>query len=542
MSEIIGDEACPNCRSKGHDRTGNHLIIFSDGGKHCNKCGYTDKQKDKQENNSLMQIKKDNGKPIDFIKDLPIKALQDRGISQEVCELYGVRTAFDETTGKPESYYYPITVGGSVVAYKQRKLPKTFSIIGQSLKGQVVEFIGQSVAVEGKRLLITEGQDDALAAYQMLGKYKQAVVSVPHGANINCFTDNKTFLSKYEEVILCPDQDEQGQKLVKDIVKLFPDIKIMDITEKDPNAMLLNGKEKSFVNSYFKAKPYVPDVFVTVEDVYEEACEMPTWGRLWPWPSLNNLTYGRRSGEGIYVGAAVKAGKTEWLSQMVHHIVETEKQKVFLIKFEQDPAQTVKAVAGKIAHKQFHKPDGDFTQEELVSAVDKVKGKVLMYNASYADVSYGNMWDRLKPVIRHAVVVEGIRDIFIDPITQLTDGMTPSETETELRRFSNELAGMSKDLGFFYYCFCHLKAPDNGKTHEEGGKVKVAQFRGSRAMAEKTKLMLGILRNQDAEDETERNTSKFHLLLNSGFGKSGRFDVFYDDEKGSYLEPTREFT
>jgi hypothetical protein len=61
-------------------------------------------------------------------------------------------------------------------------------------------------------------------------------------------------------------------------------------------------------------------------------------------------------------------------------------------------------------------------------------------------------------------------------------------------------------------------------------------------MAEKTKLMLGILRNQDAEDETERNTSKFHLLLNSGFGKTGRFDVFYDDEKGSYLEPTREFT
>ena len=45
MSDIIGDEACPNCRSQGHDRTGNHLIIFSDGGKHCNKCGHTVKNK-----------------------------------------------------------------------------------------------------------------------------------------------------------------------------------------------------------------------------------------------------------------------------------------------------------------------------------------------------------------------------------------------------------------------------------------------------------------------------------------------------------------
>lgn len=532
MSDIIGDEACPNCRSKGHDRTGNHLIIFSDGGKHCNKCGYTANNKqDKIE----MQVKT-KSTDIKAIKDLPIKALQDRGIDQTTCELYGIRTAFDESTGKPDSYYYPITVRGSVVAYKQRKLPKTFSIIGQPLKGQQVEFIGQSVAVEGKRLLITEGQDDALAAYQMLSKYKQAVVSVPHGANINCFTDNKKFLAKYEEVIVCPDQDEQGQKLVKDLVKLFPDIKIMDITEKDPNAMLLNGKEKSFVNSYFKAKSFKPDGFVTVDDVFDEATRMPEWGRAWCWDSLTKLTYGRRDGEGAYFGSGVKMGKSEAVNQIVHYDTQVLGDKVAVFKLEEKPSMTVRKIAGKIAHKQFHKPDADFTQQELIDGVEAIGDSVILYD------SYGSTkWDDLKLAIRHAVVVEGAKTVIIDPLTRLTTGMVASDANTELERIADEISKLAKDIGFFYIFFCHLKSPQTGKAHEEGGKVRSNQFTGSRAMMRACYYMIGIERDKTVDDPIQRNTSSFVLLEDRAFGNVGSFDVYYNRDTGDYLEPVQEF-
>ena len=40
MSKIVGDMPCPECRRNGRDRTGNHLILFEDGGAHCNRCGY----------------------------------------------------------------------------------------------------------------------------------------------------------------------------------------------------------------------------------------------------------------------------------------------------------------------------------------------------------------------------------------------------------------------------------------------------------------------------------------------------------------------
>ena len=224
---------------------------------------------------------------------------------------------------------------------------------------------------------------------------------------------------------------------------------------KDPSDMLMAGKQADFVNAFFSAKQYAPDGFVTVEDVYEEATAMPVWGKAWPWPSLTKLTYGRRLGEGMYVGAGTKIGKSEFVNQLVHHITQVEKSKVALFKLEEKPAMSVRRIAGKIMHKQFHIPDGDFTQEELIEGVNKVEGGVVLYD-SYGSTS----WDKLKPAIRHAVKVEGCKDIIIDPLTRLTAGMPSGDANTELERIADEISVMSKDLGFFYSVYCHLKAPD----------------------------------------------------------------------------------
>jgi len=552
MSRIIGDTACPGCREQGRDKNGDHLMLYEDGGSYCNRCGFTERPgahgrgpEDEGVSSPPKRILKRSVMELNEIQELPIAALKSRGISEKVAKHYGIHTEYDTSTREEVAHYYPITKSGKIIAYRKRRLPKEFCTEGESIKGQKVDMFGQAQCqVGGGKLVIVEGQDDMLAACQMLWerypKFTPNVVSLVTGANTKSVADNLSFINSYKEVILCLDMDDAGKKATNDIYKMITSkVLLMSIPEKDPNEVLKKGKSAAFVSAFFNAVPYVPDGILSVDDVYDEAIEMPQWGRKWPWPSLDALTYGRRDGEGIFVGAAAKAGKTLWLSQMVQSIVENEGKKVFLCKFEQNPAQTVKEVAGKIAHKQFHIPGGDFTQEDLAEAVEKTKGKLLIFDASFTDVGQSNLWDRLKPAIRHAVLVEGVKDVFIDPITQLTDGMSASDTETELRRFSNEIQGMSKDLGFFYYCFCHLKAPEGSKTHEEGAKVKVAQFRGSRAMAEKTKFMLGIERDQYASDPAIRNTSKFHLLLNSSFGKSGSFEVKFDEDTGDYLEEPR---
>ncbi|MBL4591216.1 MAG: AAA family ATPase [Phycisphaerales bacterium] len=508
---------------------------FEDGGGYCSRCKYTEGATGASYNGDV-----DTMTQFNDVKDLPIKALKDRGIDQDVCQHYGVHTEFDERSGKPVAYYYPFTIDGNITCYKKRTLPKEFSAVGESIKGRCVDFIGQSVAGSNKKLLITEGQDDMLAAFQMLWrsypKLKPSVVSLPNGANIKAFADNKDFIAKFSEVIFCPDNDDAGAKVVKDIAALHPGVKFMSISEKDGNDMLLKGKGREFINAFFKAAPFTPAGFVTVADVFDEATAMPRAGRPWPWPSLNKLTYGRRDGEGTYFGAGVKMGKSEVVNQIAHYDTQVLGDKIALFKLEEKPAMTVRKVAGKIAHKQFHIPDGDFTQQELIDGVKAVGDRVILYD------SYGSTaWDDLKVAIRHSVVVEGVKTVIIDPLTRLTTGMDSASSNTELERVADEISKMAKDLGFHYIFLCHLKAPQTGKPHENGGKVRSNQFTGSRAMMRACYFMIGIERDKTCEDEVRRNTSSFVLLEDRAFGNVGSFDVYYNRETGDYLEPSQEF-
>jgi len=164
--------------------------------------------------------------------------------------------------------------------------------------------------------------EDMLSATQMLWRrypgFTPSVVSLPNGANIKAVADNLEFINLFEEVLICTDNDIAGKKVAKDIAQLVGGkAKMVSLSEKDANDMLLEGKSKEFINSFFRAKSFLPDGIVRVSDVYDEAIKMPEFGRRWPWPSLDKLTYGRRPGEGIYVAGAVKSGKTECLSQMV---------------------------------------------------------------------------------------------------------------------------------------------------------------------------------------------------------------------------------
>jgi len=529
MSDIIGDTQCPACASKGGDSTGNHLMLFKDGG-----CGHT------VQSGHIEEIEEEdiNVTDISSIKTLPSAVLKDRHLNKSTLEHYGVKVSYSQSTNEIESHYYPITKGGSVSGYKVRQLPKQFRTEGDC-KG-AVELFGQKVVPSGgKKLIITGGELDALSAYQMLlSKYPNfppSVVSLPTGEQSKAVADNLEYVNSFQEVLIYTDMDDAGKKCAEDIAKLVgAKAKVINTTEKDASDMLVAGKSQEFINAFFNAKEYAPDGFVTVEDVWEQATAMPTWGRSWPWDSLTKLTYGRRDGEGLYLGAGVKMGKSEFVNQYIHHCIKIG-EPVACFKLEEEPAITFRKFAGKLMHKQFHKPDGDFTQEELIEGMNKVKEANIYTYGKYGT----NTWEDLEPSIRYAVH-KGAKSIIIDPLTRLVSA-DPSEANTQLIEIADKISKMAKDLGFFYIICTHLNAPKTGKPHEEGGRVHSNQFTGSRAMMRAAYYMLGIERDKSAEDETERNTSQFVLLEDRAFGLTGRFDVFYNQSTGDYLEPERDF-
>lgn len=516
MSAILRDEACPECRKKGRDRTGNHLIVFADGGRHCNRCGYTVKP----------------NQEIEMPEELSIMKQEFRGVLPSTYKAYGVKAEFDEGTGDLEKLYYPYGKG-----YKVRKLPKEFYASGK-MDGKL---FGQGI-VKSSILVITEGEQDAMAAFQMLKASNPvkfpAVVSLPNGASSpKAVSDNLDWIKAHAKVVLCFDNDKAGSEGLEKVAALLEGkVHTVSMELKDAAEYLESGKAAEFVEAVRSARRYSPEGIVTVADVMKDAMKKPEWGVPWPWETLNKATFGIREGEGYYIGAGVKVGKSEFLNELVKHLITLGK-KPFVLKAEEIPSLTAKKIAGKLAGKLFHRPDIDFDMSELEGSLHKLEGNLFMYNR------HNSLdWDAMKNAIRHAVVVEGSKHVFIDPITCLTDGLEASDANRMLQQFSREVDQMSKDLGFTYFVFCHLNAPTTGKSHENGGKVRSSQFTGSRAMMRACTYMIGIERDKDPElDEEERNTSHFVLLEDRMFGNNVRFPVFYNKETGDYLEPEGEF-
>lgn len=526
---------------------------------------------------------------MEDVSKYPTLAIPERFISKATAEHFGIKTAVSPKDGKTHvAHYFPYTIDGEIVGYKKRDLtvpkvaPYHFTTIGfQSAK---CDLFGTTAANKtgGKKLWVTEGEYDCAATWEVLkNKYPQGnpnVVSISNGT-ANAVQNlgqkqNQATVKKYSECILVFDADKatqeerekqkimKGKDAVAAVYSLMPDIQVAALPDEyDPIDMIREGMAEQLYWACMKPVQYTPDGFIKYETFKEKASELPKLGKPWPWPSMTKLSLGRRNGEGHYIGAGVKIGKSEFVNQLSEYVIKTEGGRIALFKFEEEPEVTCKKVAGKIYGKDFTNPEkvifiqedgvltdiygkeiydttrGYFDQETLTKAVNEVGDNVIYYN-NYGACS----WDVVKGAIRHAVLVEGVTDVVLDPISRMVAGVSAAEANTLLERFADELSKMAKDLGFIYYCFCHLKSPDSGPPHERGGKVQSHQFTGSRAMMRSTYYMWGIERNKDPDiTSKERNTSTIVLLEDRKYGRSGYFKVYYDQDTGEYLEPPEGF-
>ena len=218
-----------------------------------------------------------------------------------------------------------------------------------------------------------------------------------------------------------------------------------------------------------------------------------------------------------------KQGKSEVVNQLVAYFIESLGWKCFVCKPEESNRKTYQLVAGKIAHKRFHDPKVEFDTE----AYDKA-GEVIGDHLTMLDLYQHVGWETLKGDIRHAAA-DGAKAIFIDPITNLTNGIAPGESNTKLQEIAQELSAMALDLNVVIFIFCHLKNPEGGLPHERGGKVLSSQFAGSRAMARSCNLMLGLEGDRDPTlPEDQRNIRHLVILEAREFGEVGSYPLYWN--------------
>jgi len=391
--------------------------------------------------------------------------------------------------------------------------------------------------VRYKGSISVSGNCDTIALYQMLkdkargsqwADLEPAVVSVPNGAGAakSAIVKKLSEIHKhFKDVVLVFDMDESGKAATKDVVQILPEATVASLPFKDANECLMKGRQKAFCNAVlFKANKPKNTRLIRGSTLREAARKKPEWGLSYPWDGLTDLTRGVRRGETLYFGAGVKMGKSELVNALAEHIIVEHDSPVLLIKPEEAVVKSYQMLVSKAAGKIFHDPKIEFDEEAFDKYEPLIGDKAIIID-SYQFIN----WDTLKGDIRYAVTNEGVKDIFIDPITALTNQVGTSEANEFLVSMTAELSAMAKDLDFTADIFCHLKAPTQGEPHERGGSVLSTQFAGSRAMMRSCNYMIGLEGNKAPELEVEeKNMRKLVVLEDREFGNTGVVPLYWD--------------
>jgi twinkle protein len=527
QAEFVAHEPCPKCGSS------DALARYADGGAHCfNQLCDHHEFPEGDTSNTHESVSKQTSSSSSLVQG-EVQALLKRGITEETCAKWGYRVGRKNDKAVQIANYIK---DGKIVAQKLRFADKTFAVVGEGKKN--LGLYGQHLWRDGgKKIVVTEGEIDALTVSQLQGN-KWPVVSVPNGAQgaKKALGAELQWLEQFEEVILMFDNDEPGNAAIEECALLFTPgkCKVARLPLKDANDMLLAGRGSEVISAIWDAKVYKPAAVMSVMDVFKEATAVPKMGLSWPWSSLTELTYGIQRKTSYYLGAGVGVGKTNWAKELQSHLVNVHKLSVGVFMLEEPNGRTLKGIAGKFAGKAFHKPNGDYTQEELTAAIEALEGKVYLYNHS----QNGTDWDSIKAAMRYMVVGLGIKDIFLDNLTVMVAHLGSSEANDEVNRISKEIAKLIQELDFTVYGFSHLNPPTTGAPHERGGRVLESQFTGSRGLMRFGHYMFGIERNKDPElSEEARNVSTFVLLKDREYGNVGSFEINYNPLTDQYLEP-----
>lgn len=222
--------------------------------------------------------------------------------------------------------------------------------------------------------------------------------------------------------------------------------------------------------------------------------------------------------------------KSEMVNAIGAHLIKTHGLSILMAKPEEANKKTYKLLASKIVGKIFHDPKVEFDEEAYEEAGEIIKNKMCMLDL-YQNIT----WDVLKADI-HAAVGEGVKAVFIDPITNLTNGMSMSEGNEFLQGFSQEVAALSKDLDIVTFLFCHLNKPAKGNTPwDRGGKVTTDYFAGSSGMARSCNYAMAIQGNKDPElPLEERNIRDLVILADREYGESGGVRLYWDYKTGLF--------
>lgn len=573
---VIASEPCPLCRSRGEDSSGDNLKVYSNGGKFCFACN---KAVEKSDDYKKLQKKiySELDFPVtqydreDWERD-KVNYTTDpagyRSLKKATCDVYGVRHEFDTIDGKRQviKQYYPISKDEVFSGVKIRIAHPEKDFSSRGYNRADCELFGQAVfrSSSSRWIVIASGELDALSAFQMLnceegilkrdpttGDYTFPVIPVVSGtageaSSLKQYKNNYEFLNRFETIFIIPDKDEKGEEALHKVAQSLPKdkLKVIDLPAKDANALLESGRQKDFVQSFWKAKYYSPAGIIGSDQLYEKMLEKAQTKKIeFPPEFLEELN--EVTGGGMTLGSIVNitggsgSGKSTVANEIVKYHILKKDYGVGVISLESDAGDYAENVLSAYIKEKLHWiKDPEEKVAYLRSDAVKQAARELFYKEdgtpSFHMIDERGDYGGLQAKIEELIISCDVQIILIDVLSDVFDG---ESMEFQSKWMSWEKATV-KRYPVTFINVVHTRKPGGGqKSASTGGVMTEEDISGSSTQYKSASLNLIISRNKVAEDEMLRNVMTINLFKNRQTGWTGEVSqLYYDSKKHSFTE------
>lgn len=482
MSKIVEQHiACPECPSS------DGFCRYDDGHGYCYACNHYEPPDNKLDDSVFTY-----------------EFLPWRGLDKVTLQKYNIKTKIN-SEGKPITVGYQYPNGN----YKMR------SVDGKEFwteKDKPIDgLFGENNFGAGshKYITITEGELDAASYWQVL---RSPVVSVHSSSSaVRDCSRARSYLNSFERIYLAFDNDAAGREAAGKVARLFDFNKVYSVKftrHKDANDYLRSGESDELRQIWHNAKKYLPETVISSFHEFEKIlAEEVKAGIPWPFPTLNYMTYGIRTGESVLVTAPSGVGKTEFMHATEHKILKETPDDVCVaaIFLEEPKRRHLQALAGIELQKPVHLPDCGTSASAMYGALTEVvrsDDRLHVYSHFGSDDP-----EVLIDTIRFLVSARNCKYVLFDHITMAVSGLGGEDERRALDYLSTRLEMMVKELDFALIFVSHVN--DNGQT------------RGSRNIRNIADIQICLDRDLLNADPVIRRTTNLSISKNRFSGRTG---------------------
>lgn len=439
-----------------------------------------------------------------------------RKINEDTCKFFNYQIGKDK--GKPVHIANYYDSNHKVIAQHLRYPNKSFKWIGDF---QNVTLFGQQNWRDGgKKVILTEGELDCMSISQ-IQKHRYPICSIPSGVGSakKFILKELQWLSKFEEIILCFDNDEVGISTARDCASILPvrKCKIATLQGKDANELLVKGKENKIIDGIFEAKTFTPQGIILGNETKKLLLQDDLVASVpYGWEGLQQKLKGIRKSELNLICAGTGTGKSQVCRELAHYLIK-QKKKVGYIALEESVQRSIRGLVSIEMEKPIHLPEVRTlcTDKELTTAWENVADNVCFYD-HWGSTDSDDLMNR----IRYMAQGLGCEYIFLDHISIVISGLSEGDERRLIDNTMTALRKLVEELKICLFLVSHLKRLDGNKGHESGEvQVSLSHLRGSQSLAQLSDGIISLSRRQESDEASTDMTVR--VLKNRFCGTIG---------------------